>query len=81
MQQRPQLRRSMLTPEQGEGGVGKALLPGSGSGGERPPVAREKEGPPGEPGRPLFRVSSTLPFGFETKPDNRDRSFIKRREL
>lgn len=61
------LPQSMLTPKQGEGEVGRALHPGSGSGGEQPPVAREKEGPLGEPGRLLFLASSTLLFGFETK--------------
>lgn len=81
MQQQLQLQRSMLIPEQGEGEVGRALLPGSDSGGERPPVALEREGPPGEPARPLFRVSSTLPFGSETKPKNRDGSMIKSRGL
>lgn len=77
MQQRLQLRQSMLIPKQREGDVGKALLPGSDSGGERPPVTREKEGPLGEPGRPLFHASSTLPFGFETKPKNWDEASLK----
>jgi len=69
MQQQQRPRQSMLTPEQGEGEVGKVLLLGSGSGGERLPEAQERAGPRGEPELLPFHVSSTLPFGFETKPE------------
>lgn len=77
MQQQLPLRRSTLTPEQGEGEVGRVLLPGSDSGGERLPAAQERVGPWGEPGRLPFHVSSTLPFGFETKPEFWERILIK----
>lgn len=77
MQQQQRLRQSMLTPEQGEGEVGKVLLLGSDSGGERLPAAQERASPRGEPGLLPFHVSSTLPFGFETKPEIWDRSLIK----
>lgn len=68
MQLQLRLLRSMLTPEPGEGEVGRVLLPGNDSRGEQLPAAQEKAGLWGEPGRLPFHVSSTLPFGSETKP-------------
>lgn len=67
MQLQLRLLRSMLTPEPGEGEVGRVLLPGNDSRGEQLPAAQEKAGLWGEPGRLPFHVSSTLPFGSETK--------------
>lgn len=77
MQQQLPLRRSTLTPELGGGEVGRVLLPGSDSGGERLPAARERASPWGEPGHLPFHVSSTSLFGFETKPKSGERSLIK----
>lgn len=77
MQQQLLLRRSTLTPELGEGEVGRVRLPGSDSVGERLPAARERASLWGEPGHLPFHVSSTSLFGFETKPKSWERSLIK----